>query len=409
MITKFFDFSLFFSSSPFLSGLFCGLILSIPLCTTGLISLYTLFNLGVWAGFISFLGAIIGECIFLSLIAFGAYWGIQFWISWFPTIFFIGNIFAAKMFFQFSLSPFYEQTTLRKNIEFIKIFTITFALSFANISLINISHLIFDLKLLNSNFLFIFGIFIGQISISSIFCLTLVDIFLQTNNFISRLFVRSLSIRKFSEILGYIGLSLLIQANLNFPWNGYFNYFLTNQNSSFQFHFLPDSRFSKFKRELNKRYKAMSKTKEVSLSVYLLTNYGENFQDPNSLSQFPLATTGSINDIKLEKTLAKNNDVQLKSILTSKIANIGISERFNDLKVFHKIERVSKPFWKKGQVCNLVLYKDFYFIPEKIQNVQKTGLEDKPGIVLSKLSEPDLMNQYFAKNYFLHLKTLNKN
>lgn len=416
---NFVGFSISQSLSPFNTGFYYGCLLALPLSTTGLISLLRLFSQGLIAGSISFLGSIVGECLFLSCILFGFSPFLSFWVSLFPTIFLIGNLIASKVFFQFALSPLQNEISLQSQRDIGKIFLINFFLSFNNINLINNSNILFDNEFLQfeSNSLFVIAIFLGHLIVSSVICLFAVDFFVTINSFISKIFNRYLSIKSFTKWVGCLGVSFLLQASFQFPWNGYFNYLLTN--SSVSNFFKPfnenqqSSRFPKFESEFQKRYKAASKTKEVSLAVYLLTNYRENFQDPNQVSRLPILSQSSKTPF-LEKSLKLSSSQGLtnyKTILTSKIANTGAKnvERFNEIKTFHKIERVSKPIWRKSEVCNLFLYKDFYFFPEKNKNVAKTGLDDKPGILLTNISDPKLMNQYFSKNYFFQLKTLETN
>lgn len=416
---NFVGFSISQSLSPFNTGFYYGCLLSLPLSTTGLISILRLFSQGSIAGSVSFLGSILGDCLFLSLVLFGVSPFISFWVSLFPTLFLIGNLLASKVFFQFALSPIQTEVSGKKDI--LRIFLINLLLSFNNINLINNSNILFDNEFLQfeSNSVFLIGVLLGQLIISGLICLFAVDIFVTTNSLISKFFTRYLSLRSFTQLLGYFGVSLLLQASFQFPWNGYLNYLMTNSwvsnifDSSLTNGQKATSRFPKFESEFQKRYKAASKTKEVSLAVYLLTNYRENFQDPNQISQIPLSSQFSPK-ASLEKNFKVSSDHVLKNyktILTSKIANTGARnvERFNEIKAFHKIERVSKPIWRKGEVSNLFLYKDFYFLPEKPQSVSKTGLDDKPGVSIKSLSDPKLMNQYFSKNYYLQLKNFSIN
>ena len=419
------------SLTPLNNGLIYGTLLSIPFSTTSLISIQRLLRQGNTAGFTSFLGSITGECFFISLVLFGVQPLIQIWISWFPTIFCIGTLVAIKILFEFILSPFQKQIEFSNKTEILKIFFISFFLTFSNISLIDISHIIFDTDFVNNNFYFSFliGIGLSEICFASLICLFATDLIIKINNIISRYFY--FSVRKFTQLIGYIGISLLLQASLNFPWNGYFNYFITyspyqnifNQNES-------DSRFPKFKKDFQKRYKLSSNAQTLPLSFQLLTNFCQKQSYSNLLNDSGVPVFSESNrsliKSKLKTPLSVNTETSTqeienknyKAILTNKVSNVGAQNvnRYDDLKVFHKVERVGKPIWREGKLSNLLLYKDFYFFPTKSLDIIKYQSKEQDPTDLSTFmsSQTNLLDQYFSKNYYLLLKkqqdffTLNK-
>lgn len=172
----------------------------------------------------------------------------------------------------------------------------------------------------------------------------------------------------------------MLQASLNFPWNGYLNYFITyspyqnlfNENK-------PDSRFPKFKKDFQKRYKLSSSAQTLPLSFQLLTNFCQKQSYTNLLNDSGVPVFSESNrsliksklktslNVKTETSSREIENKNYKEILTSKVSNVGAQNvnRYDDLKIFHKVERVAKPIWKKGELSNLLLYKDFYFFPIK--------------------------------------------
>lgn len=406
---------------PLNNGLIYGTLLSIPFSTTSFISFQRLLRQGNIAGFTSFLGAITGECFFIGLILFGVQPLIQVWVSWFPTIFCIGTLLSIKILFEFILSPFQKQVEFSNRIEILKIFLISFFLTFSNISLIDISHLIFDSNFIDNNFYFTFliGICLSEVCFASLICLFTTDLIIKINNIISRYFY--FSIRKFAQFIGYIGISLLLQASLNFPWNGYLNYFITyspyqtlfNENK-------PDSRFPKFKKDFQKRYKLSSSAQTLPLSFQLLTNFCQKQSYTNLLNDSGVPVFSESNrsliksklktplNVKTETSTREIENKNYKEILTSKVSNIGAQNvnRYDSLKIFHKVERVAKPIWRKGELSNLLLYKDFYFFPTKSLDIIKYQSKEQDPTDLTSFmsSQTNLLNQYFSKNYYLLLQ-----
>ena len=401
--------------SSFLTGVFYGSFISLPFSLTGLLSLQRLFIQGRIAGFISFLGIIYSDCFFLSLILFGQVKLINFWVSIFPLIFLMGIYFYVTFFFQTILNPFsFKSIDLNTN-ELIKIFLISFFLNFSNISLINGTEFFLDLNFISyqSNFSFIFGILISQLFISITFCLFSENIFIFFNKIFSRIFFKEFSNTEFSKLFSYLSLFCLLQASIEFPWIGCMSYIYTYSGSFLNQYtkkiFNPKPSVIDFGIELD------VESHELISNAPILGKL-DNYTLPNT--EFVSKNNKYITSKETEKTTFNKNRLSLPKFFKNKDQSLFILNRpfFHSIKekssiqlqrqnlysTVNRVGRTSKPIWKNGDVCNLYLYKHFYFEDFLVLNFKPSSINQSTrltGISLDKLNKSVFLNEYFSKNF----------
>lgn len=410
--------------SSFLTGAFYGTFISLPFSLTGLLSLQRLFIQGRIAGFISFLGIIYSDCFFISLILFGQVKLINFWVSIFPFIFLIGIYFYVRFFFQSILNPFSLKSIDLNFNQLIKIFFISFFLNFSNISLINGTEFFLDLNLISyqSNFSFLFGILISQLLLSIFFCLFSENIFIFLNNIFSRIFFKQFSNTEFSKLFSYLSLFFLLQASIEFPWIGCMSYVYTYSGSFLNQYtkkiFDPKLSIVDFSIDLD------IESHELISNAPVLGKL-DNYTLPNT--DVISKNNKYIKSKETEKTTFNSNKLSLSNFFKNQNQSLFILSRpfFHSIKekssiqlqrqnlysTVNKVGRTSKPIWKNGDVCNLYLYKHFYFEDFLVLNFKHTYLNQSTkltGISLDKLNKSVFLNEYFSKNFLNLLKYSDK-
>ena len=229
----------------------------------------------------------------------------------------------------------------------------------------------------------------------------------------SRIFFKEFSNIEFSKLFSYLSLFFLLQASIEFPWIGCMSYIYTYSGSFLTQYtkkiFNPKTSIVDFGIELD------VESHELISNAPVLGKL-DNYTLPNT--DFISTNNKYIKAKETEKTTFNRNKLSLPNFFKNENQSLFILSRpfFHSIKekssiqlqrqnlssTVNKIARTSKPIWKNGDVCNLYLYKHFYFEDFLALNFkdnytnQSTRLN---GINLEKLNKSVFLNEYFSKNF----------